>query len=137
MAALTLRQAADLCGRSRSTIHRAVESGKLSAKKDETGAWRVDPAELARVFTWAAHEQQNGQDRTPNEHPSPDAALLSLKVTMLEQQLAREQETVQDLRKRLDKAEERLLALTPPPAPAEPQQPKRGLLGRLAAALKG
>lgn len=51
---LTLRQAADLCGASRSTIHRALKSGKLSGNRLEDGAWDIDPSELARVFPWAA-----------------------------------------------------------------------------------
>jgi hypothetical protein len=47
----TLAQAAAATRRNRSTLLKAIKSGKLSAARDETtGAWRVDPSELARVY---------------------------------------------------------------------------------------
>jgi hypothetical protein len=123
---LSLRQAADMCGKGRSTIHRALKSGKLSGTKDENGEWSIDGAELARVFPWDApsHDQwdDTGQDRA-----TPDMSeVLAVKVAMLEQLLEREQETVADLRKRLDRAEDRVIALTDQRAAGS-----RGWLGRL------
>lgn len=116
---LTLRQAADLCGKSRSTIHRALKSGKLSGARDDDGSWSIDPSELARVFPWdttgQAQGDTKGQPETPpRDQGSEEAAILRVKVEMLEQQLEREQETVEDLRRRLDKAEERAFLLSPP-----------------------
>ena len=109
---LSLRQAADTCGKSRSTIHRALQSGKLSGTKDDSGEWSIEGAELARVFPWdtQGHDQREamGQQRA-----TPDMGeVMAVKVAMLEQQLEREQETVADLRKRLDRAEDRISALT-------------------------
>ena len=46
----TLREAAAEAGCSRSTIHRAIKSGRLSARRGEDGSYAIDPAELARVF---------------------------------------------------------------------------------------
>jgi hypothetical protein len=47
----TLAQAAIATGRDRSTLLKAIKAGKLSATRDSaTDAWRVDPAELARVY---------------------------------------------------------------------------------------
>lgn len=46
----TLTTAARATGVSRSTIHRAVQSGKVSATKNEEGEYRIDPAELHRVY---------------------------------------------------------------------------------------
>ena len=52
----SIRQAARAAGRSKATIHRAVNNGKISAAKDEaTGEWRIDPAELHRVFPPVSH----------------------------------------------------------------------------------
>ena len=125
---LTLRQAADLCGASRSTIHRALKSGKLSGNRLEDGAWDIDPSELVRVFPWDISEpvqrDNSGQGR---DGTSEREAVLVVKVEMLEHQLERERDTIADLRKRLDRAEDRVLALTSqalPPTP-EPIQTRR------------
>ena len=121
---LTLRQAAETCGRGRSTIHRALKNGKLSGSRDESGTWNIDPSELARVFPWDTpahdHRDDTGRERERNDQ---SAEVLAMKVEMLEQQLEREKETVEDLRTRLDKAEERVFALSaPPPQPDRHQQ---------------
>ena len=110
---LTLRQAADLCGTSRSTIHRALKSGKLSGNRLEDGAWDIDPSELARVFPWDISEPvQRDNPGQGKEGTSEREAVLAVKVEMLEHQLERERDTIADLRKRLDRAEDRVLALT-------------------------
>jgi excisionase family DNA binding protein len=46
---LTLAEAAEATGLNRSTILRAVKSGKISGSKSN-GTWHVEPAELFRVF---------------------------------------------------------------------------------------
>lgn len=114
---LTLRQAAELSGTSRSTIHRALKSGKLSGGRLEDGAWDIDPSELARVFPWDAIEPAQrdtaGQERNSSGERE---AVLAVRVEMLEHQLDRERDTIEDLRKRLDRAEDRILALSAPAA---------------------
>src|SRR3954451_13206657 len=50
MALLSPVQAAELIGKHRSTINRAIEKGHLSATRDEFGRYLVDPAELERVY---------------------------------------------------------------------------------------
>jgi Helix-turn-helix domain len=47
---LTLGEAARASGMDRSTIRRAIRRGALSASKDALGMWRVEPAELHRVY---------------------------------------------------------------------------------------
>src|SRR5437773_380441 len=46
----SLKQAADATGRAKPTILRAIQTGKISAKKTEIGEWEIDPAELHRVY---------------------------------------------------------------------------------------
>jgi hypothetical protein len=134
---LTLRQAAELSGASRSTIHRALKSGKLSGGRLEDGTWDIDPSELARVFPWDISEPVHG-DAPGQEGNSlkEREAVLAVRVEMLEHQLERERDTVEDLRKRLDRAEDRILALSAP-APEPVGQVNRGeerpILGALAA----
>src|SRR5215211_4082113 len=47
---VSVRTAAELTGKDRSTITRAIDAGKLSATRDEHGRFLIDPAELERVF---------------------------------------------------------------------------------------
>jgi hypothetical protein len=48
--AYSLVSAAAACGAHRTTILRAIRSGKLSAERDAQGAWSIQPCELHRVF---------------------------------------------------------------------------------------
>jgi excisionase family DNA binding protein len=50
MARITPGQAAELTGKHRSTIIRAIEKGSLSVARDESGHYLIDPAELERAF---------------------------------------------------------------------------------------
>lgn len=53
----TLGQAAKAVGRTKPTILRAIRSNKISAVKDEaTGEWRIEPAELHRVYQPASND---------------------------------------------------------------------------------
>src|SRR3954465_3871419 len=47
---LGLREAAQLAGTSKSSILRAVKAGRLSAQRNDQGEFKVDPAEVARVY---------------------------------------------------------------------------------------
>lgn len=46
----SLSHAAKVAKLSKSTVHRAIKSGKLSAKRLDDGAYIIDASELARVF---------------------------------------------------------------------------------------
>ena len=102
----SLSQAAKETGRGKSSIHRAIKSGKLSARRHEDGTYSIDAAELFRAFPPALSEPVPEQDLEPHQEPSatPSAAeeVLRVRVEMLTIQLEREQETVADLRARLD-----------------------------------
>lgn len=117
---LSLSAAAKHVGKSKTTLTRAIKSGKLSATRHEDGSYSIDPAELSRVYTMRPVTQSRG-GAVRDPHVTPDATpsvtleteQLRLKVEMLEKMLVREQETVEDLRGRLDKAESRITALLP------------------------
>lgn len=140
---LSLSAAAKATGRSKSTIGRAIKSGKLSARRDEAGGYRIDASELARAFDW---DPQGGVPWSATEplgtpaEPPVAVAVLEAKLVLLEQALEREREalahereTTADLRQRLDRSEERVRTLLAPPAPASASlpAPTRGLLARL------
>lgn len=139
----SLSQAAKETGKGKSSIHRAIKSGRLSAQRHEDGTYSIDAAELFRAFPPALLEPVPEQAVEPHQEPSatPSAAeeVLRVRVEMLTAQLEREQETVADLRRRLDRAEERILALSHTPAitpaassvaplqPPDPKPSRRGL----------
>lgn len=45
---LTLGQAAKTAKRSKGTLSKALNSGGISAEKDDKGRWQIDPSELSR-----------------------------------------------------------------------------------------
>lgn len=123
---LTLRQAAELTGKSKSTLTRAIKSGRLSASRDGEGMYAIDPAELARAYPFverpdAQHDARHGAPRN-GETEADDAAILRLRLSLLVDEQDRERAaaerereqlaaTVADLRTRLDRAEQRITAL--------------------------
>jgi len=122
----SITRAARETGLSKSTVSRAIKSGKISASRGEDGAYHIEPAELFRVYPKrVAQPPSDAADDAPrNPHEEPPATLsrneeiLQVKVAMLEEMLGRERETVADLRKRLDTATDRVLALGQPTQPA-------------------
>ena len=57
MPVYSLAKAAAVAGRSRSTVLRAIQTGRLSAVRDATtGEWSIDASELARVYPPPADE---------------------------------------------------------------------------------
>src|SRR3954453_462 len=62
---LSLREAAELAGTSKSSILRAVKTGRLSATRNDQGEFKVDPAEVARAYdkSRASHRGRRAQDR--------------------------------------------------------------------------
>lgn len=122
----SVSRAARETGLSKSTISRAIKSGRISAARQYDGSYLIEPAELFRVYprniaqplSDARHDAvRNPLEKAPAT-PSNELELLKLKLAMTEELLAqerensqRQQETVQDLRKRLDTATDKVLAL--------------------------
>ena len=125
----TLSQAAEATGKNKATIQRAIKSGKISAPKNSSGAYEIDPAELYRVFdatTQRVAQHPNATIRNTSavgENLADNNALQRIaelekelavaeeRKNGLEGQLHHLSETVDDLRKRLDQSEGRVTAL--------------------------
>lgn len=100
----TAGQAAKATGKSIPTITRAIKKGTISAERTPSGGYLIDPAELHRVFPAVTSEPNESPDVLASE-TSQDTAVTpqkDLEIRMLREMLAREQETVADLRARLD-----------------------------------
>lgn len=53
----TLGEAAKATGMSKAALSRAIKNGTLSAEKQENGSYKIDPAELYRVYPPATEQQ--------------------------------------------------------------------------------
>jgi excisionase family DNA binding protein len=73
MPSYSLAQAAEVTGLNRSTILRAIKSGKISGARDAQGAWSVEPVELHRVFPLAS-----AIPKAVPQHAQADAATDAL-----------------------------------------------------------
>ena len=87
MPKLSLRQAATAASVSKSTILRAIQTGRLSATRLETGGYDIDPAELFRVYPAPMRTAEMGQD-APSEtagatHATPVAHELQIRMAQL------------------------------------------------------
>lgn len=115
---LSMTKAASFAGVNRSTIQRQIKAGKLSAQRDDNNQWRIDPAELSRVYPDAgkkepvANDDATQRQTDASQHSAtPESkeiiATLRTMVETLERNNRREvehlSETIEDLRDRLDK----------------------------------
>ena len=108
----SLGEAAKAVGKAKSTVLRAIKSGRMSAFKGNDGAYRIDPAELHRVFDApVAHPTQSNEEKPQTERLEH----LKKRLEVFERERERErdqmQATIEDLRARLDRSEDRITAL--------------------------
>jgi excisionase family DNA binding protein len=107
---LTLTQAAKATGKSKSTLLRAIKTGRISAHKDESGMFMIDAAELHRVFSVGIDAPH---DAVMTRHATADdAAMLRGEVTLLREQLDREREFNRQLSSLLGEEREERRKLT-------------------------
>ena len=107
MSKFTLSQAAKETGKSKSLIHNAIKSGRLSAYKREDGIFEIDASELFRVFEKNVQERQE-EPIIRTESERLERLLYEQKIDSLAQQLEREKQFNRELLLRLDsEAEER------------------------------
>ena len=95
--AYTLGEAARATGKSKPAISKAIKSGRLSASRADDGSYRIDPAELERVYPVTG--SLNGQGR--RDETPVDTSELTLWRTLATEREA----TIRDLRARLNSSE--------------------------------
>jgi len=114
---LSAKQAAEATGVSKQAILRAIKRGTVSASKDIHGEWTIDAAELFRHYQplSVVHTNGDASDAAVHTPDTPSVDALREKVVMLERiintkddMIASKDDTIADLRSRLDsEAEER------------------------------
>lgn len=111
----SLGQASQATGKAKSTILRAVKKGVLSASKGPQGAYEIDPAELNRVYGRETAQPRNACQSNETQPSFEHPERLKLRLELAEKERERErdqmQATIDDLRARLDRSEDRITAL--------------------------
>lgn len=126
----TLGEAARATGKSKATISKAIKSGRISASKDESGVYRIDPSELHRVYPPKSQEAPSTSTGLPpitslpvNGGNEESRETLKARLEEIEKRLAEKDEVLADLRDERDKWRQQATALL------EDQRPK-GFLRR-------
>lgn len=110
MAKVGAHRASELTGRSKSTIQRAMKTGKLSYEVDDAGRKLIDVSELERVF---GLEQDNGRGNNAQSDASIQYELqrasdmlemerLKMRLKSAEDQLHNTQAHLNDMREQRD-----------------------------------
>lgn len=150
MPEMTLAEAAKWAGKGKPAILKAIQKGHLSASKAEDGTWRIDPSELARVYSPGNGGKHFDEGSQTDKEAAEDVAGMHRELALLREMVSRADATAADLRTERDawkeeagrwqaqaEAQTRLLthqkANTPPvegpKVPATPTRPS--LLARL------
>lgn len=114
MPQLTVAESARATGKDRSTIHRHIKGGRLSADKDAQGRVVIDTSELLRVY---------GELRTDGQKPPVQDSDANEAIKAIREELQNAREREQWFRAQLEAAQERIkeleqripLALPPKP----------------------
>ena len=132
MKPLSANRAAKEAGIAKKTLLEALNEGRLTGSKNDQGHWKIDPAELFRVFPPKENENQSERFATPQETVS--SMEMAIKIGQLEAELKFANERLADKADKITELEadkddlkgqrdkwqgqaERLLLDKPQPAP--------------------
>ncbi|MEM9469465.1 MAG: entry exclusion 1 domain-containing protein [Pseudomonadota bacterium] len=108
MAKVGAQRAAELTGKSKSTIQRAMNSGKLSYEIDSNNRRIIDVSELERVFGLKSQEPTQNTSQAAIEAELKKAAdmiemeRMKMKIKTLEDQLHVAENSIEDLKGQRD-----------------------------------
>ncbi len=123
----SLGEAAKATGKSKATISKAIKSGRISAMKDESGTFQIDPAELHRVYPPTVPSGHEETREKPTANTANDGLIRELQARLeaAQERLADKETVISDLREDRDKWRQQATALL------ADQRPKPGLWARL------
>src|SRR4051794_10084605 len=101
MTTFSIRDAAREAGVSKTSILRAIQSGRLSAPRKDDGGYAIDPAELFRVYEpkgLQGHVDAPGTRSEDQDAPPPVTAGTAPRTTALEAEI----QGLKELVRRLD-----------------------------------
>lgn len=123
----TLGEAAKATGKSKATISKAIKSGRVSARKDESGTFHIDPSELHRVYPPAvSSEQHETQVNTP-ARTDIDGTIRELQARLeaAHERLSDKEAVIADIKEDRDRWRQQATALL------TDKRPAKSLLARL------
>ncbi len=100
---LTLGQAAKAADVSKSTLSRAIKEGRMSASRNDTGGYTIDPAELFRVYP-----KKSATDVAPVAGDSEQLQnatsinVLQIEIDMLRERLRDKEQHISTLHSQVD-----------------------------------
>jgi len=106
MAKVGAQRAAELTGKSKSTIQRAMNSGKISYDLDNNNRRVIDVSELERAFGLKQKEESSsgGVEQELEKATSMiEMERLKMKITMLQDQLDTANQQIEDLKDQRDR----------------------------------
>ena len=105
MAKLSANRAAKEAGIAKKTLLEAINSGRLTASKNDKGHWEIDAAELFRVYPKNGYPPVLETGKKPT-HTHPEKTIennvLQAELEIMEKRFADAEKTIDDLRRRLD-----------------------------------
>ena len=109
----TLGEAAKATGKSKATISKAIKNGRVSARKDETGTFHIDPSELHRVYPVTVHSEQKSTPDEPHTNTENSGTIRELQARLeaAQERLADKESVIADLREDRDKWRQQATAL--------------------------
>lgn len=121
MPKLSPRDAVKIYQVSRATLMKALNDGTLSAEKTDAGHWRIDTAELMRVYQPRASQQnmrRTTSEQVNRNEPDQKSAVdqdVTARLARAEAELAAEKEKTALLQRHLDDVRRMLPAPDTPP----------------------
>lgn len=106
----TLSQSAKEAGKAKSTILNSIRNGRLSASKDDFGNYRIDAAELFRVYPIEQSTRRKRVQKTDIDHNETVLSnmLLEQKMQFLEERINKLEHERDDFRNQRDDFRNRL-----------------------------
>lgn len=105
----TLGEAAKATGKSKATISKAIKSGRISAHKDESGTFHIDPSELHRVYSPAVSTKQ--METPANTDTGGTIRELQARLEAAHERLSDKETVIADLKEDRDRWRQQATAL--------------------------
>lgn len=97
---ITLRQAAEYTGKTKATVLKQIQKGRIRAEKNMMNEWRVDAASLFQVYTPVSSEivQENRCEPMRNSESIAGNTHFEHEIALLKEKLISQQTTIDGLK---------------------------------------